>query len=217
MSPASKPGPYTGKEYLDSLNDGREAWIRGERVKDIVNHPAFRNSARMFARLYDALHDPDRTDLMTIPIDNGSGMRTHRFFQASHTVEEQIAARDTIAEWARMGYGWLGRTPDYKAAWIGTLACNSGLYEEYQPNADRWYDVARERVPYIIMRLFIRPWIDISPMNRSMYLSRLKRKPMKAWSSAVRKSWLLGRRLRNTPSSLITTSFTSRRNFPRSS
>lgn len=148
-SVSAKPGMYTGEEYLASLDDGREVWIYGERVKNVADHPAFRNAARMTARIYDALHDPARRELMTIPIDNGSGMRTHRFFQASKSVEEQVAARDTIAEWARMTYGWMGRTPDYKAAWVGTLACNSGLYGEYQVNADRWYDYARERVPYV--------------------------------------------------------------------
>ena len=29
--------PYTGREYLDSLDDGREVWIYGERVKKIVS------------------------------------------------------------------------------------------------------------------------------------------------------------------------------------
>ena len=48
--------PYTGKEFLDSLDDGREVWIYGERVKKITEHPAFRNTSRMIARLYDALH-----------------------------------------------------------------------------------------------------------------------------------------------------------------
>ena len=42
--------PFTGREYLDSLDDGREVWIYGERVKKITEHPAFRNSARMVAR-----------------------------------------------------------------------------------------------------------------------------------------------------------------------
>ena len=48
--------PYTGTEFLDSLDDGREVWIYGERVKNIVEHPSFRNTARMVARLYDALY-----------------------------------------------------------------------------------------------------------------------------------------------------------------
>src|ERR1700756_416296 len=52
--------PFTGQEYLDSLDDGREVWIYGERVGKISDHPAFRNTARMIARLYDALHEDPR-------------------------------------------------------------------------------------------------------------------------------------------------------------
>jgi 4-hydroxyphenylacetate 3-monooxygenase len=32
----------TGEEYRESLHDGREVWINGERVKDVTRHPAFR-------------------------------------------------------------------------------------------------------------------------------------------------------------------------------
>ena len=39
----------TGQEYLESLNDGREIWIYGEKVKNVTTHPAFRNSCRMIA------------------------------------------------------------------------------------------------------------------------------------------------------------------------
>jgi len=45
--------PFTGAEFLDSLRDSREVWIYGERVKDVTAHPAFRNSARMIARMAD--------------------------------------------------------------------------------------------------------------------------------------------------------------------
>ena len=54
--------PYTGQEFLDSLDDGREVWIYGERVRQITDHPAFRNTARMIARLYDALHAITRAE-----------------------------------------------------------------------------------------------------------------------------------------------------------
>ena len=64
--------PYTGAEYLESLRDGREIWIYGERVKDVTTHPAFRNTARMIARLYDALHDPARQAVLTTPTDTGT-------------------------------------------------------------------------------------------------------------------------------------------------
>ena len=50
--------PFTGREFLESLRDGREVYIYGERVEDVTTHPAFRIAARTIARLYDALYDP---------------------------------------------------------------------------------------------------------------------------------------------------------------
>ena len=52
---AGKRRPFTGSEYLESLRDGREVYIYGERVADVTAHPGFRNAARSIAKLYDAL------------------------------------------------------------------------------------------------------------------------------------------------------------------
>ena len=141
--------PFTGKEYLESLRDGREIWIYGERVKDVTTHPAFRNTVRMIARLYDALHDPARKDVLTMPTDTGSGGYTHKFYRASRSVEEMVGARDAIVEWARISYGWIGRSPDYKAAFLATLGANSAFYEPYEENAKRWYARVQEEVSFV--------------------------------------------------------------------
>ena len=53
--PKQTTRPMTGEEFLASLRDGREVYIYGERVKDVTTHLAFRNTARMIARLYNAL------------------------------------------------------------------------------------------------------------------------------------------------------------------
>ena len=124
-SVAQRVRPMTGDEYLDSIRDGREIWIYGERVKDVTTHPAFRNTARMIARLYDALHDPARKDVLTAPTDTGSGGVTHKFYLPSKNAEELVGARDAIAEWARITYGWIGRSPNYKAAFLATLGANA--------------------------------------------------------------------------------------------
>ena len=65
--------PLTGGEYIESLRDGREIYLYGDRVKDVTAHPAFRNAVRMTARMYDALHDPAKRDVLTGPTDTGSG------------------------------------------------------------------------------------------------------------------------------------------------
>src|SRR5258708_16672031 len=76
--------PMTGAEYLASLDDGREVYIYGERVAKVTEHPAFRNTARMNARLYDALHDPARKDKLLVPTDTGNGGVNHPLLQAAH-------------------------------------------------------------------------------------------------------------------------------------
>jgi aromatic ring hydroxylase len=151
--------PLNGQEYLESLRDGREIWIYGERVKDVTTHPAFRNTARMIARLYDALHDPALRDVLTIETDTGSGGRTHRYFKAPKSWEEQLAARDAIAAWARLTYGWLGRSPDYKASFLATLGANSEFYQPFEANARAWYKKAQEKVLYL-NHAIIHPPID---------------------------------------------------------
>jgi 4-hydroxyphenylacetate 3-monooxygenase len=138
--------PLTGEEYLESLRDGREVWIYGERVQDVTAHPAFRNASRMIARLYDALHDPARNAPLIGPTDTGSSGYTHKFFKTPRTVDDLVGAAEAIAEWARMTYGWMGRSPDYKASFLGTLGANSEFYSPYQANAHRWYREAQERV-----------------------------------------------------------------------
>src|SRR6476469_2099273 len=145
----SVKAPQTGAEYLASLADDRAVFIYGERVKDVTKHPAFRNTARMVARLYDALHDPKRKDKLLVPTDTGNGGMTHAFFKAPKTPQDLLAGRAAIAEWARITYGWLGRSPDYKAAFLATLGANAEFYAPYQENARYWYRYSQERVPYV--------------------------------------------------------------------
>jgi 4-hydroxyphenylacetate 3-monooxygenase len=140
--------PMTGDEYIESLRDGREVWIYGERVKDVTTHPAFRNPVRMVARLYDALHDPEKKDVLTTETDTGNGGYTHKFFKTARSAEELVGDRDAIAEWARISYGFMGRSPDYKAAFLGTLGANADFYDPYQENAKRWYRESQEKVLY---------------------------------------------------------------------
>ena len=59
----------TGKQYRDSIRDGREVWINGERVEDVPNHPAFKPVIDARARIYDMQHDAATQDVMTYEND----------------------------------------------------------------------------------------------------------------------------------------------------
>jgi two-component FAD-dependent monooxygenase len=140
--------PMTGAEYIESLRDGRAIYLYGERVKDVTAHPAFVNPIAMTARLYDALHDPDQRGVLTAPTDTGSDGYTHRFFTTPHSADDLVADQQAIAAWARMSYGWMGRSPDYKASFLGTLGANAEFYAPFDDNARRWYRESQEKVLY---------------------------------------------------------------------
>ncbi|PBC51876.1 Pyoverdin chromophore biosynthetic protein pvcC [Rhodococcus sp. ACS1] len=140
--------PLNGAEYLESLRDGREVYIYGERVEDVTTHPAFRNSARMTARLYDELHNPAQQGKLVVPTDTGSGGYTHPFFKSPYSAADLRQGAEACAEWAGLSYGWMGRSPDYKASFISTLGSNTEFYKPFDDNARRWYREAQEKVLY---------------------------------------------------------------------
>ena len=144
--PASTTSVYTGAEFLDSIQDGREIYIYGERVKNVTQHPAFRNSARMVARWYDRFHE--KKDQIGVLTDTGSGQLTHPFFLVSKTADDLIKGRDAIAELQKVAFGWMGRSPDYKASFLGTLGANSSFYGDYAGNARKWYARTQERLDF---------------------------------------------------------------------
>ncbi|GIH17129.1 4-hydroxyphenylacetate 3-hydroxylase N-terminal domain-containing protein [Rugosimonospora africana] len=141
--------PFTGTEYLASLRDDRAVYLNGERVADVTTHPAFRNAARSIARLYDALHEGDQRDVLTTETDTGNGGYTHRFFKPARSVEDLRAQRGAIGAWSRMTYGWMGRTPDFKAAFTNTLGGNAQFYGEFADNARTWHRWSQDAVPFI--------------------------------------------------------------------
>ncbi len=61
----------TGEQYRESIRDGREVWINGERVADVTAHPAFRPLVDIRARIYDMAHDPATSDVMAYADEQG--------------------------------------------------------------------------------------------------------------------------------------------------
>lgn len=151
--------PITGEEYLESLRDGREVWFHGEKVDDVTTHPGFRNSARSIARLYDALHEEKTKDILTTPTDTGNNGYTQRFFQYETNSEDLLKTRDAIAQWAKLTYGQMGRSPDYKASFMATLGADPEYYFPYQDNARKWYKEAQEK-NWFFNHAIINPPVD---------------------------------------------------------
>lgn len=149
----------TGKEYLQSLKDGRKVYLNGEIVEDVTTHPAFRNAARSYARMYDALHDSEKKKILVT--ENEFGDETHWFFKTPRSSEDLLKTRNAIAEWSKLNYGFMGRTPDYKASFLGHLNGYADFFEGFEDNARRWYRKAAKDISFI-NHTIINPQVDRS-------------------------------------------------------
>ena len=65
---AAPAGARTGAQFLDGLrDDGREVWMDGQRVDDIVGHPLLGGAARGLAGWFDWCHEHAETCLYASP------------------------------------------------------------------------------------------------------------------------------------------------------
>jgi 4-hydroxyphenylacetate 3-monooxygenase len=105
----------TGAEHIKSLRDGRTVYIDGKLVPDVTEHPAFRNSARSAAALYDFQARPENIEMMTFKPE-GSNRRINRAWQMPRNHTEMVQRRKAMQAWAELSGGFMGRSPDHLAS-----------------------------------------------------------------------------------------------------
>jgi len=81
----------TGAEYIESLRDGREVWMDGERVEDVTKHPAFAGMIKAAARMYDMQHEEKYQEQLTYL--DADGVRRSRFYKLPETHEDLVNRR----------------------------------------------------------------------------------------------------------------------------
>ena len=77
----------TGEDYRESIRDGRQVWINGEKVKDVTKHPAFKPIVDVRARIYDMAHEAKYRDTMSY-VDSGTNEPNCIAHKLPHTPED---------------------------------------------------------------------------------------------------------------------------------
>lgn len=93
----------SGDEYLESIRDGREVWIGGERVDDVTTHPALGPIVRSRAAIYDRVRDEaesakDTTRLSDVREDGERIATLSRRPERKQDWYAKWAAHDVISE-----------------------------------------------------------------------------------------------------------------------
>ena len=100
------PRIMDGARYIDSLRDGREIWLHGEKVSDVTQHPAFRNVVATFAGLYDLQHQAATREIMTyVDLD---GVRGSVSYLPPASPDELLRRRRNTEVWTERSFGMLG-------------------------------------------------------------------------------------------------------------
>lgn len=142
-------GARTGQQYLDRINSMRpHVNIDGEVVSEnIAEHPAFRNVARTYAKLFDLQHDPKFKDKLTYASPT-TGDPVNVSFLQPKTLEDLERRRAGIQVWAEYSHGFLGRTGDYMNSSLTALSTAKKWFEQADPvfgeRIQAYYEKARE-------------------------------------------------------------------------
>ena len=122
----------TGTQHIAMLRDGREVYIDGKRVTDVTSHPAFRNSIRSYANLYDFQARPENVEKMTFQPE-GTGNRVSRIWQLPTSYNELVERRHMLEAWTELHYGFMGRSPDHVASCISGMFMGIDVLEQANP------------------------------------------------------------------------------------
>ena len=151
-------GLKTGAEYLESLRDGREVWLRGERVADVTAAPGLGRGAQTLAALMDRQHEP-RRDGLSFEED---GERFSMSFLLPRSPEDVRRRGAAFYEWAKWSGGMLGRTPDYKNSSVMAFAGaaeflnENGGARDFAANMRAYYQEAR-REDHVLTHTLVNP------------------------------------------------------------
>ena len=116
----------TGKEYLESIRDGRRVYIGGEQVEDVTAHPAFRNAAASFAMIYDRKRAPENRDVMTFEEDGETFSSYYLLPRSRADLQRRYETHRRIASWT---HGLLGRSPDNFPSYVSGLVLNPAMFD----------------------------------------------------------------------------------------
>ncbi len=117
----SRPqGAMTGARYIESLKDGREVWLDGQKVSDVTAHPALTGMVHELARIYDLQHSAEFGEQMTF-VSPETGNRCSLSWQLPACAEDLKRKRRNSEIWNAQSWGQLGRSPDILAPHIITL------------------------------------------------------------------------------------------------
>src|SRR5918994_5678859 len=123
----------TSDEYRESIRDGREVWINGQRVTDVTTHAMFKPLVDIRARIYDMAHEDATRDIMTTA-DPLTGERFAIGLQLPRTREDWQAKRRAVDAVLDDIGGVVTRVGDETVGEMWSLYDGQDVLDEIEPS-----------------------------------------------------------------------------------
>jgi len=150
----------TGREFIESLRDGRMVYANGKRVADVTEYPPFRGAIGSLAALYDLQLEHPAELTCASP---SSGRPVAASFLMAGTLEEIEFRRRAEQMRADSTYGLMGRMPDFCNAMITDFTSGAqdlGVRDRrFGDNIIRYYELCREN-DLCLTHTLIDPQVD---------------------------------------------------------
>ena len=121
-----------GKQFLEGLRGAREVWVDGERVADVVDHPALSGAAHALAEVYDLQHTHAGVCLAPDPETGEPIAVSHVIPRSREDLKRRHKALRQVAEYS---VGLMGRTPDYMNVTYAGFAGSPGDWRAHGNDA----------------------------------------------------------------------------------
>ncbi|MFA5521188.1 MAG: 4-hydroxyphenylacetate 3-hydroxylase N-terminal domain-containing protein [Castellaniella sp.] len=136
----------TGQQYIDSLDDGRQVYIEGEKVGRVADHPAFKPMVEAMARMYDLQHQPKYETLFSYPDEDGNPVS--RVYKLPETVDDLRQRREMTQAVLKEVSPVIDRFGDETVTPLFVLTDNRELLDrydtQYYQNVQGWLKKLRE-------------------------------------------------------------------------
>jgi aromatic ring hydroxylase len=166
-------GLKTGAEFLESLRDGREVWIGGERVDDVTCQPQLRGCANSLAEIYDLQNDPAYNGILT-SVSPRTGDPISRAWHLPRSSADLTKGREMFEIVERHAGGVLGRHPQYMASLLmGVYSSRDKIAaanSEWAENVANHFDYCRETDAAVSFSAIAPPQDQRLPPTMSRFL-----------------------------------------------
>ena len=107
----------TGKQYIDSLRDGRQLYVDGKVVTDVTSYAPLKGTIETIAGLYDDQHNATYRDILTYQSPS-SGETVSKTYLEARTMDELQELAGCYHMRTMRTFGLMGRLTDYMSGML---------------------------------------------------------------------------------------------------